>query len=190
LLRTLFAETTGEVAMDRRHWLAVTDAQTLRFFFERLKDVSPPDATPRSELLYNASLLAHYATTSTRSTTVFPPTPASLSTIFDVFVLDRSQHVDPSIMEAAASQCLLLTGFFGDQLRRRHNITWYASLGAGFYERAAALASDPKRAHMMTTMAGRFDFWRVQQTRLAKELRDVPRLLFGGISPDADISGD
>jgi hypothetical protein len=157
----------------------------MRFFFERLKDVAPPDSTPRSELLYNASLLAHYASTSTASTTMFPPTPRSLGTVFDVFVLDQSQHVDPEILEAAGSQCLLLTGFFGDQLRRRHNIRWYASLGAGFYIRAGALGGDPQRARMMNAMAGRFEFWRVQQARLARELRDVPRLLFGGTLPEA-----
>jgi hypothetical protein len=38
--------------------------------------------------------------------------------------LDRSQHADPGLMEAAAAQCLFLTGFFGDQQRRRHNVRW------------------------------------------------------------------
>jgi hypothetical protein len=108
---------------------------------------------------------------------MFPPCPTSLSTVFDVFVLDQSQHVDPGIMEAAGSQCLLLTGFFGPQLRGRHNIAWYATLGAGFYDRAASLGQDPKRAKMMGVMAERFDFWRQQQTRLARELREQPHLI-------------
>ena len=164
--------------MDARYRLAVTDAQALRFFVERLRAVSSADSTPASELLYNASLLAHYATTSTASTTMFPPCPTSLSTIFDVFVMDQSQHEDPAIMEAAGSQCLLLTGFFGDQLRGRHNLSWYAELGSGFYDRAAKLGSDEKRIQMMSAMAARFGFWRRQQKRLASELRDVPRLLF------------
>lgn len=163
--------------MNTRHWLAVTDAQALRFFFERLKDVSPADGTPASELLYNASLLAHYATTSTASTAVFPPCPASLTTVFDVFVMDQSQHEDPAIMEAAGSQCLLLTGFFRTQLRRRHNLGWYSTLGAGFYEKAARLGRDRKRAEMMNAMAERFAFWQQQQTKLAEELRDQPRLI-------------
>jgi len=163
--------------MATRDWLAVTEAGALRFFFERLKDVIPADSTPRSELLYNASVLAHYATTSTRSDAMFPPSPSSLATVFDLYVLDCSQHADPSIMEAAASQCLLLTGFFGAQLRGRHNLSWYATLGAGFYNRAASLGDDPKRSRMMGVMAERFDYWRAQQTRLAKELRDQPRLI-------------
>jgi len=158
-------------------WFAVTSAQTLRFFFERLKDVSGEREVSSNELLYNASVLAHFASTSTASTDVFPATPSSLSTVFDVFVLDRSHHADPELAEAAAAQCLLLTGFFQDQLRHRHNVEWYASLGSGFYEAAAQYAAEGPRARMMQTMAQKFELWRARQHRLATELRDEPRLL-------------
>jgi len=158
-------------------WFAVTSGQTLRFFFERLKDVTGDGDGSSNELLYNASVLAHFASTSTASTDVFPATPASLSTVFDLFVLDRSHHADPELAEAAAAQCLLLTGFFQDQLRHRHNVDWYASLGAGFYDAAAQYATDHTRARMMQTMARKFDLWRTRQHRLAIELRDEPRLL-------------
>ena len=160
-----------------RQWLAVTNGQALRFFFERLKDVSEESGAPSGELLYNASVLAHFATTSTASTASFPSCPAALDTVFDVFVLDRSQHNDPELMEAAASQCLILTGFFGGQLRRRHNVEWYASLGASFYDQAAQLGRDRDRARMMSAMAARFEFWRRQQARLARELREQPLLV-------------
>src|ERR1043166_5785893 len=100
--------------MDSLQWLAVTNAQALRFFFERLKDVSDCDEAPRSELLYNASVLAHFATTSTTSGVSFPPCPSSLTMVFDLFVLDRSRHASSEILEGAAAQCLLLTGFFQD----------------------------------------------------------------------------
>jgi hypothetical protein len=165
--------------MDPRQLLAVTNAQALRFFFERLKDVSDVDEPPTGELLYNASVLAHFATTSTASTTHFPGCPANLFTVLDVFVLDRSQHSDPELMEAAASQCLLLTGFFGSQLKRRHNVNWYAALGARFYDQAAQLWRDQNRVRMMRVMSTRFEFWRHQQGRLAKELREEPMLLRG-----------
>jgi hypothetical protein len=155
-------------------WLAVDTTQALRFFFERLKDVAGDRESLKTELLYNASVLAHFATTSTSAADQFPSSPASLSTVFDVFVLDRSQHADPEILEAAGSQCLLLTGFFHDQVRRRYNVKWYARLGAGFYARAAELGNDRKRVEMMLVMAKRFDFWRDHQARLAKELRDSP----------------
>ena len=122
--------------MEANPWLAVTNGQTLRFFFEHLRDVSEPDDAPESEVLYNASVLAHFASTSTASLE-FPGTPTALSAVFDLFVMDRSQQADPGIMEAAGSQCLLLTGFFGPQLATRYNVEWYASLGAGFYEEIA-----------------------------------------------------
>ena len=162
--------------METQQWLAVTHPQPLKFFFERLRDVSADD-TPVSELLYNASILAHFASTSTASSDRFPPCPSGLGIVFDLFVMDRSQHSDPSIMEAGASQCLLMTGFFGEQLSRRHNVDWYASLGAGFYVRAAEHTRDNARADMMRTMAVRFAFWRHQQARLAEDLRDRALLL-------------
>ncbi len=165
--------------MTTEDWFAVTNEQALRFFFERLKDVSGESATATNELLYNASMLAHFATTSTASTATFPATPTSLSLVFDVFVLDPTPHTDPELAEAAAAQCLLLTGFFQDQLRHRHNVDWFASLGAGFYASAARHANDGARARMMETMARKFGVWRDCQHRLATELRDEPRLLRG-----------
>jgi hypothetical protein len=156
--------------------LAVSHAQALRFFFEHLRDVCADGDAPDAELLYNASVLAHFATTSAASRD-FPNAPVSLTSVFDVFVLDRSQHVDPQIMEAAAAQCLLLTGFFCGQQRQRHNVEWYAALGASFYGRAADQGSDSARVAMMRTMAVRFAVWRRRQARLARELRESSLLL-------------
>src|SRR5262245_15830350 len=107
--------------MNVRSPLAADERQALQFFFEHLREVSEQADVPQNELLYNASVLAHYALTSTASLD-FPRAPLTLETVFDVFVMDRSQQTDPDIMEAAASQCLLLTGFFGAQLRHRHNV--------------------------------------------------------------------
>lgn len=163
--------------MQTGDWLAVTQAQALRFFFERLRDVVDEDEAPSSEVLYNASVLAHFATTSAAANTAFPVCPTNLTTVFDLFVLDRSQHVDSEIMEAAASQCLFLTGFFQDQLCTRHNLAWYASLGAGFYDSAAEYGTDRARSRMMERMAARFEYWRRKQNKLAHELRDWPKLI-------------
>ena len=68
--------------------LGVTKHQTLRFFFEHLRDVVEDDP-PTDELLYNASVLAHFASTSAASTTDFPPGPTSLHMVFDLYVLDN-----------------------------------------------------------------------------------------------------
>jgi hypothetical protein len=39
----------------------------------------------------------------------------------------------------------------------------------------------------MLTMAVRFEFWRRQQSRLAKELRELPHLLFRRPSIDPSV---
>jgi len=157
-------------------WLGVDDGQALRFFVERLRDVVGAQAPPETALLYSASVLAHFASTSTRSTTDFPTSPVSLSTVFDVYVLDRSRHTDPHIMEAAGAQCLLLTGFFQTQLRRCHNLDWFAGLGAGFYDSAAHLQRDAKRIRLLGHMSRHFGYWRDRYGRLASELRQEGQL--------------
>jgi hypothetical protein len=72
--------------------LAIDQRQALEFFFQRLKDVSGPAVDP-PELLYNASLLAHYAQVSTAAETE-PATPATLSAVFDRFVADSAPRRD------------------------------------------------------------------------------------------------
>jgi hypothetical protein len=171
---TRFAPETG---VGTSELLGVTNQQALQFFYERLVDVTDDSDPPRDELLYNASVLAHFATTSIASET-FPACPASLSTVFDLYVLDREALAhDPGIVEAAASQCLLLTGFFQEQQRARHQIGWYTDLGSSFFARAARLSADARRGRLMAVMARRFTFWREQQRQLAVELRESPLLI-------------
>jgi hypothetical protein len=157
-----------------RELLAIDQRQALEFFLQRLKDVSGPTVDP-PELLYNASLLAHYAQVSTRSDMELA-TPATLSAVFDRFVVDSTPRGDRLLMETAGAQCLLLAGFFEDQMRRRHNIHWYAQLGAGFLKQAAVLEPSPHKAKLLNTIAGRFEAWRQRHARLGRELRDQPFL--------------
>jgi len=155
--------------------LASGDRQTLEFFFLRLKDVSEP-TVDHQELLYNASVLAHYAQVSTQSTNDLA-TPATLASVFDHFVFDTSLRHDRDMMEAAGAQCLVLAGFFQDQMRRRHSIRWYAELGAGFFRQAAALERAPQKVRLLTAIAAGFEPWRQRYVRLSRELRDEPYLL-------------
>lgn len=155
--------------------LATDERQTLEFFFARLQDVSGP-AVDREELLYNASVLAHYALISTEADQEMPA-PATLSAVFDHFVFDSSLLHDALMMETAGAQCLVLAGFFEDQMRRRHNIRWYASLGASFYNRAAQQEPSLHKARLLDTIARRFEPWRQRYARLGRELRDQPYLL-------------
>lgn len=155
--------------------LATNQQQALQFFFERLLDVSGREVD-RRELAYNASVLAHFAQVSTQAESE-TSTPANLSEVFDHFVLDGALLKDAVMMEKAGAQCLILAGFFEDQMRRRHNIRWYAGLGASFFRQAAAQEQSAAKARLLDTLASRFETWRQRHARLARELRDQPYLL-------------
>jgi hypothetical protein len=128
------------------------------------------------ELLYHASVLAHHARVSTHST-VDLTTPATLAEVFDLFVFDTSLRHDSEMMEAAGAQCLLLSGFFEDQLRRRHNIRWYSNLGVGFFSRAADLERSAEKVRLLAAIAAGFESWRQRYARLSRCLREEPYLL-------------
>jgi hypothetical protein len=165
-----------------RELLGIDHRQALEFFTVRLQDIAEPDVD-REELLYNASVLAHYAQTSTYADTDLG-TPANLSAVFDNFVFDSTLVHDGEMMETAGAQCLLLAGFFQDQMSSRHNIRWYAELGAGFFSRAASGESSPHKARILTGLARRFEPWRRRQARISRELRDLPYLLVLPKPPD------
>jgi hypothetical protein len=155
--------------------LATDERRALEFFVVGLRDVSEPTVDGQ-ELLYNASVLAHYAQVSTQAVSDVAA-PATLADVFDRFVIDTSLHHDRHLMETAGAQCLLLAGFFESQTRRRHNIRWYASLGAGFFSRAAAAESSPRKAQLLGAIARGFEPWRKRHARLSRELRDQAYLL-------------
>ena len=78
-----------------RELIAIDHRQALEFFTVRLQDISEPDVD-REELLYNASVLAHYAQTSIYADTDLG-TPANLSAVFDNFVCDSTLINDGEI---------------------------------------------------------------------------------------------
>ena len=158
-----------------RELLATDERRALEFFLIHLRDVCEPTVA-RDELLYNASVLAHYAQVST-ATTVGMPMLGGLSALFDQFVLDTTTHGDPDLMETAAAQCLILAGFFEDQMRRRHAVGWYAELGAGFFSSAAAHQESENKARLLHALSRHFEQWRQRHARLSRELRDLPYLL-------------
>ena len=158
-----------------RELLAIDPRQALEFFVVRFQDVSELTVDPQ-ELLYNASLLAHYAQVSTQPD-VDVPAPANLGTVFDHFVSDTTLLHDSLMMETAGAQCLLLTGFFEDQMRPRHNIRWYAELGASFFRRAALHERSLDKARVLDSIARRFEPWRQRHAQLSRDLRDQPYLL-------------
>jgi len=155
--------------------LATTHRQALEFFFLGLKDVCESDVDTH-ELLYNASVLAHYAQVSTQ-TGLEMPTPANLSAVFDHFVCNDTARPDVTVLEAAGAQCLLLAGFFEDQMKQRHSIRWYSGLGASFYNRAAGQERSAAKAQLLDTIARHFETWRQRHARLGRELRVQPYLI-------------
>jgi hypothetical protein len=171
----------GGVMGPLRELLAIDHRQALEFFVLRLQDVSEP-TVDRQELLYNASLLAHYAQVSTQPE-VDVPAPANLSAVFDHFVADTTLLHDRLMMETAGAQCLLLAGFFEDQMRPRHNIRWYAELGASFFSRAALHERSLHKARLLDAIARRFEPWRRRHAQLSRELRDQSYLLTPPMPP-------
>ncbi len=163
-----------------RELLASDHLHTLEFFLVSLRDVSDPSVDSQ-ELLYNASVLAHYAQIPTSAEDELS-TPADLAAVFDRFVADAAALRDAAVMEAAGAQCLLLTGFFEEQMRGRHNIRWYAEMGAGFYRRAAEEDRSVRRARLLGMIALRFELWRQRQARLSRELRDL-RYILSAVPP-------
>lgn len=154
---------------------AVDHKRAFEFFLMGLNDVCDRTVS-ENELMYNASVLAHYAQTSTQSEDSWP-TPSTLSDVFDTFVIDRSLHQDSSMMEIAGAECLLLTGFFGRQMQRRHNISWYSKLGAGYFNRAAIWEKDTEKARLLRALASNFESWRQRHKQLSCVLRDQRYLL-------------
>ncbi|HEV3059102.1 MAG TPA: hypothetical protein VGY48_12700 [Vicinamibacterales bacterium] len=158
-----------------RELVATGHKQALEFFVLGLQDLSEP-TVDRQELLYNASVLAHYAQVSTEASADMP-LPADLSVFFDYYVADPTLLLDSLMLETAGAQCLLLAGFFEDQMRRRHNIRWYAELGASFFSRAAVQEQSLPKARLLDTIARHFEPWRRRHARLGRELRDQPYVL-------------
>jgi hypothetical protein len=92
-------------------------------------------------------------------------------------VSDSTLLRDSQMMEVAGTQCLLLAGFFQDQMRERHNIRWYAQLGSSFFRQAAVHEPSSRKARLLDSIARRFEPWRQRHARLSRELRDQPYLL-------------
>ncbi len=155
--------------------LATDHRRILEFFVSGLRDVSERDVD-RQELFYNASVLAHYAQVSTEAGIEWP-TPKNLSEVFDHFVSDTTLQHDSVMMEVAGTQCLLLAGFFEDQMRQRYNIRWYSELGSRFFSHAAVRERSSRKARMLDALARRFEPWRQRHARLGRAFRDQQYLL-------------
>ncbi|MCR4279698.1 MAG: hypothetical protein NUV78_03110 [Candidatus Zambryskibacteria bacterium] len=163
------------VQVDFQALLAVNSDAALNFFHTNLKGLVGLDAR-KDETLYVASVLANYAQTSRFERTSLP-VMANLSEVFDNFVVNKSFMADPGTLEIAGAQTLLLSGFFRQQMRRRHNVNWYDRLGSGFFEQVSERSKEDSRQEFFSQLALRFPFWTLTCSELENHLRERRLLL-------------
>ena len=168
---------------DFTEFFKVNSEQAMRFFFNSLKDENLPGNVATIEVVYVASVLANYTQTSRYDSAV--STPATLSEVFDMFVLHGFSGqqslglIDAEDLEIAGSQTLLLAGFFRDQMRKRHNVEWYDQLGQSFYSRASN-SSKGKKKEVLHLIASHFPIWIITCNNMSRTFRDRPYLLNPG----------
>lgn len=144
---------------DFHYELGVTSHDTLDFFFSSLKEEVYGRDVRADDLLYVASVLAHFAQTSC-SNSSDPASDQSLTGVFDRFVMERRTIPNNSeLLEFGASQSLFIVGFFREQVRRRHSVSLFDEIGRGLYVEASSLSRERRRREMLYRMSVSFKMW-------------------------------
>jgi hypothetical protein len=156
--------------------VAVDSARAFNFFVASLRETAGTERFKADEMLYVASILAHYAQTSRFDTTSLPCL-SNLSEVFDNFVLQTSRLADSEILEFGGSQVLLFAGFFRDQMSHRHNVKWYDQVGQSLYERAGQYSQNVKKRELFDGLSESFPAWAVTCRDLSRTLRENRLLL-------------
>ena len=139
----------------------IDEARAFNFFSTTLSDVVDLDdsgSVARDEFLYVTSILAHYALVETGSPH-YLPIPGTLRNLHDLFVTNFDTWYDADLMETAAAQTLMLTGYFAGAMRVRHSLRTYVQWGRFFFGRAA-LGTDGKKQALLQGMSRHFPLWR------------------------------
>ena len=153
---------------------AVSQRDVLDFFAERLFEVCGDDVGQgplRGDLLYTASIQSHYALVSGTSASALP-LASSLRELFELYVCDPLPQADPELMEAAAAQTLMLTGYYGAAMERTHSLPTYSTWGQQFFRRAAV----GRRRTLLLSMADHYAPWRDALRLLHARFHDEPGL--------------
>jgi len=198
-----YVEDTGQWFYDPDARTFVTDAtRGARYLADALQTIAPGFGDAYKQMVMNPITsvgLVGFGETLPRFENFVELDPAGTVDAYGIPVLkitmawgENEQKMIPDMavsasemMETAGAQCLMLTGFFEDQMRGRHNIRWYADLGATFFRRAAAEDHSPRRAQLLDSIGRRFEFWRQSQARLSHELRDLRYVLTTQPEPPA-----
>jgi hypothetical protein len=164
--------------MDRlfEELVAVDSQRAFNFFLSNLREATVAEKFKKDELLYVASILAHYSLTS-RCDSTSMPCMADLSEVFDHFILQTGDLTDSEILEFGGSMVLLFAGFFRDQMRARHNVKWYDQVGQSLYERASQHSNNLKKRELFDGLAESFPAWTIACRDLSRALRDNRLLL-------------
>jgi hypothetical protein len=139
----------------------IDEARAFNFFSTTLSDVLDQDrrgSVCRDEFLYVTSILAHYALVESGNPN-YLPIPGTLRDLHDLFVTNFDTWHDASLMETAAAQTLMLTGYYAGAMRARHNLQTYVDWGRFFFGQAASGTDGRKRA-LLQTMSRHFPLWR------------------------------
>ena len=142
---------------------------TFRFFHKRLHHEARGRNLNPEQLNYGASVLGHFAQTST-ATDSGMPSLKDLSSIYDKFISDTSVISGPGVLEEAGAQTLILGGYFGDQMRRRYNVEWFCRIGASFFEGAGEdlRKNDPRKSQLLLSISTSY-------MEMAHTFRDLQR---------------
>jgi hypothetical protein len=149
----------------------VDEARAFNFFSTTLNDVvehGRDGSVPRDEFLYVTSILAHYALVESGSPSHLP-IPGTLRTLHDLFVTNVDTWHDADLMETAAAQTLMLTGYFAGAMRARHSLRTYVGWGRFFFDRAAS-GTDGKKQALLQGMSRHFPQWRTHLEHLHRSL--------------------
>jgi hypothetical protein len=141
--------------------VAVDSNKALNFFVSGLRSIERTARFRADDLLYVATILAHYSQTS-RCEVNGMPVLADLSEVFDYFVCPSclAPLNEAETLATGGAQVLLFAGFFRNQMRRRHNVKWYDQVGQALYDKASRYTTDnPKKRELFDRVAEHFPVW-------------------------------
>jgi hypothetical protein len=156
--------------------IAVDSSAALSFFANNLRETVGTKRLREDEVLYVASVLAHYSQTS-RSGTMSTPSMANLSEVFDNFLLQTVSAPDSEMLEIGGAQVLLFAGFFRDQMSRKHNVRWYDQVGQSLYEKAGQHSKNLRKRELFDRLSQTFPVWTGLCSNLSRVFRENRLLL-------------
>lgn len=156
--------------------VGVDYARAFDFFSVNLRAIVKKNRYNLDEMLYVASVLAHYTMVS-RQCTESMPVLADLSEVFDVFIFREQAITDSEILAIGGSQVLFFAGYFRSQMARRHNVNWYDQVGQSFYDRAGRYAQNRKAREFFGGLAETFPWWTTTCSELQRNLHENRLLL-------------